>query len=134
MLNTDSFFFALIAAHLVFADSLFRAMLDTDFADNYITAALNADSVVNNVTAASLLAAELHLRTILNADSVFLDLIVASLVAAEFHHLLHALQEFIHIITHRYTMHHHNAFITLFFLIPLRTCKVSWSRFSDMHL
>ena len=63
---------------------------------------LNADSVVINVTAASLVAAELHLRTMLNTDSVVLDLLVASLVAAEFHHLLRALQEFIHIITHRY--------------------------------
>ena len=63
---------------------------------------LNADSVVINVTAASLVDAELHLRTKLNTHSVVLDLLVTSIVAAEFHHLLCALQEFIHIITHRY--------------------------------
>ena len=65
---------------------------------------LNTDSFVLDLIGATNVAADILLRTMLNSGYVVLNGLVASLVAAVFHY---PLQEFIHITTHRYTVHHH---------------------------
>jgi hypothetical protein len=64
---------------------------------------LNTDSFVLDLIGAPNVAADILLRTMLNSGYVVLNGLVASLVAAVFHY---PLQEFIHITTHRCTVHH----------------------------